>query len=346
MRKVLTNSYLSAFCLEVHMLLCAGVTLGEGVLMIQDDERDDEGKKILQNLLDGLDEGRSFSSALRDSGYFPRYMVSMTEAGEKTGRLADTLKALSEYYDRRERQAAAVKNAVLYPAILLVMMVAVVLILIVYVLPVFNDVFGRFGSRMSPLATHLMRFGGWLGGVSAIIAAIFGVVFAAALIMWISPGLRERATRFFRDKMGGGGIFGEMASSHFVAAMALSAASGLDSEEAVRMAAAVSGGTKTSDAKNAACIDLIRSGKTLPDAMREAGILSPRDGRLLALGVRSGMADAAMAEIARRKERDVQDGMDRFIGRIEPALVIITSVIIGVILLSVMLPLMGIMASI
>jgi type IV pilus assembly protein PilC len=67
---------------------------------------------------------------------------------------------------------------------------------------------------------------------------------------------------------------------------------------------------------------------------------------MLSIGSRSGKADAAMSEIARRSDLDVQDDIDRIVGKIEPTLVIISSVIVGVILLSVMLPLMGIMTSI
>ena len=328
------------------MLLQSGIALGEGVLMLQDDEPDEDEKAALQCLINELSKGESFSSALRRAAFFPRYMISMVEAGEKTGRLPQTLKALSEYYDRQERQVTAIKNAVLYPAILLVMMLAVVLILIIYVLPMFNDVFGRLGARMSPLAVNLMQFGSWLGNASAVIAAVFGVIFIAVLVMWIVPGIREGVIKAFKDKLGSRSIFGSTASSHFVAVMALGMASGLDAEEAVAMASTASGGTKTVDEKNNLCMDMLRTGKTLPEAMRGAGILSARESRLLALGARSGMADSAMEDIARRKERDVQDEMDRIIGRIEPTLVIITSVIVGVILLSVMLPLMGIMASI
>jgi type IV pilus assembly protein PilC len=67
---------------------------------------------------------------------------------------------------------------------------------------------------------------------------------------------------------------------------------------------------------------------------------------MLSIGSRSGKADEAMAEIARRSDLDVRDNIDRIVGRIEPTLVIISSVVVGVILLSVMLPLMGIMTSI
>ena len=67
---------------------------------------------------------------------------------------------------------------------------------------------------------------------------------------------------------------------------------------------------------------------------------------MLSIGSRSGKSDAAIAEIARRSDLDVRDSIDRIVGRIEPTLVIVSSIIVGIILLSVMLPLMGIMTSI
>lgn len=344
--KALANSYLSTLCLELAMLLQAGITLSDGVLMLQDDESDKDGKAVLQSLLDMLESGAPLSAALRESGYFPRYMVKMTEIGEETGRLVETLKALSEHYDRQDRLAASIRNAVLYPAILLVLMVVVVLILVIQVLPIFNEVFSQLGSQMSPLASRLMQFGAWLGDVSVAMAVIVGVIMIIAILAWIIPGIRTGLVNAFRNKLGNYGIFGKIASSRFTSAMTLAVTSGLDTEKAIEMAAAISGGSKTVDEKNKRCVELIRSGATLAEAMREAGILSARNSTMLSLGSRSGMADTAMAEIARRSERNVQDELESLVGKIEPTLVIITSVIVGIILLSVMLPLMGIMTSI
>ena len=128
--------------------------------------------------------------------------------------------------------------------------------------------------------------------------------------------------------------------------MTLAMASGMDTAEAIDIAAAVSGGSKAVDNKHKQCVKLLADGKTLPEALSGAEILSLQDGKMLSIGSRSGKADAAMAEIARRSDISVRDGIDRIVGRIEPTLVIISSVIVGVILLSVMLPLMGIMTSI
>ena len=345
-KKILNNTFLSIFSSELAMLLDAGISLGDSVQLMKEDELGKEGQVLMQSLLDALERGEPFSGALTSSGHFPRYMVHMVEIGEKTGRLVETFGALSEYYDRQSRLSATIKSSVLYPAILLVLMVVVVLVLIVQVLPIFNDVFGRLGTQMSPLAVRLMQFGGWLGDASVIIASVIGVIMVLAFLAWIVPGVRRFFRMVFMNNWGSRGVFGHLASSRFASAMALAMASGLDIQDAVDIASSVSGGTKAVDKKHKKCAKLLAAGSSLSDALREAGILSPQEGKMLSIGARSGRADTAMAEIARRSDRSVQDEIDRIVGRIEPTLVIISSVVVGVILLSVMLPLMGIMTSI
>ena len=345
-KKTLTNTYLSMLCSELAMLLDAGLTVSDSIHVLREDEPSKDGKAIMQGLIDRLEMGEQFSVTLKNAGIFPRYMVHMVEIGEKTGRLVQTLNALSEYYERQVRLSVTIKNSVMYPAILLVLMIVVVLILIVQVLPIFNDVFGRLGTQMSPVAVSLMRFGGWLGDASIVIAAVFGAIFLVIILAWAVPGLRKALSKAFSDQWGGKGVFGKLASSRFVFAMTLAMASGLDTAEAIDAAAGVSGGSKAIDEKHKRCTELINSGKTLSEALCNSGILSLQDGKMLSIGARSGKADLAMAEIARRSDLDVQDSIDRIVGRIEPTLVIISSVVVGVILLSVMLPLMGIMTAI
>lgn len=346
MGKTLSNSYMTSFCMELSMLLNAGISPLDTILMLIDDERDKDGKAVLNSLLPPLEEGLPLSTALKESKYFPNYMVFMLEAGETTGRQTEALRALAAHYERQERISVAVKNAVLYPSVLLVLMVAVVLILIIRVLPIFNDVFGRMGSQMSPLAQSLLGFGGALSNASAVIAVVFGAVFVVGFVSWLVPPVRLFLTRAFKNAFGGKGLMGELAASRFASVMALGIASGLETDKAVEMASVLSGGAKAIDKKHKKCIEMLLSGEPLADAMFDAGIFNTRNTRMLALGAKSGMTDLAMAEIAERSGREVQDGIDRLIGKIEPTLVIITSVIIGVILFSVMLPLMGIMTSI
>ena len=344
--KTLSNAFLSVFCLEVAMMLQAGIALYDGVLMLQDDEPSKEGKDVLQSLLDSLQKGAPLSEALQTATHYPGYMTQMVEIGERTGRLVETLRALSQHYERQDRISASIKNALLYPAILLVMMVVVVVILIVRVLPIFNEVFNRLGTQMSPIALSLMSFGAWLSGASAGIAVFAGIILLVVLAAFLIPSFRDGLSAMLKDNFGHRGVWGNIAASQFTSAMVLSLSSGLDTREAVQMASTLSKGNKVLEGKNIKCMEILEQGTTLAEAMLDAGLLSARNGRMLSLGSRSGMSDSAMAEIAERSERDVQLEIDRLVSRIEPTMVIITSVIVGGILLAVMLPLMGIMTSI
>jgi len=342
--KSLTNMYISTFCLEVSMLIHSGITVKYGIEMMLDDEPDRDGKVVLQSLLEKLESDVPLSEAMKAGKFFPAYVINMIEIGEKTGRLTETLTALAQHYERQERLAISVKNAALYPAIMLAMMIVVVLILIVQVLPIFNDVFARLGAQMSPLATQLMQFGAWFRGASVVIAAVFLVIFAVAFLAWIVPKMRNGIAGAFLKSFGGKGVFGRVAASRFVSSMSLAMASGIDIEESVNLAASLNySGTKEKYDK---CVALLREGESLADALKTAEILSARDSRILSLGEKSGMADSAMSEIARRSDNTVQDEIANIVSRIEPVLVIVTSAIVGVILLSVMLPLMGIMTTI
>ena len=342
----MSNTYLSMLTKELAMLLEAGMTLHDSLQIMQDDEPSKDGKTMMQGLIDSLEGGESFAVALDGSALFPRYMVHMVEIGEKTGRLVETLDALSEYYDRQNRLAVTIKNSIMYPAILLVLMIVVVLILIIQVLPIFNDVFSRLGSQMSSLAVTLMNFGTWLGDAAIVIAIVLAAIFVIAFFAWLLQGIRNALKQAFMNRFGGRGIFDRIASSRFTSAMSLAMASGLDVTEAMDVAFSISGGSKAIDAKHKKCFDILGEGSTLADALTKAGILSSQDGKMLSIGSKGGKSDEAMAEIARRGDIGVQDDIDRIVGRIEPTLVIISSVIVGVILLSVMLPLMGIMTSI
>jgi type IV pilus assembly protein PilC len=344
--KVLNNTYLSILCSELAMLLDAGLTVSDSIQILAEDESGKDAKAIMQIIYDSLMMGNQFSVALKETAVFPKYMMHMVEVGEKTGRLVQTLSALSEYYERQTRLSVTIKNSVLYPAVLLVLMIVVVFILIVQVLPIFHDIFDRLGTQMDPIAVRLMQFGEWLGTAAMDIAIVISAIFILILVFWLVPAFRKTIAQAFANRFGSRGVFGKIASSRFVFAMTLGMASGLDTAESINIAALVSGGSKAVDDKHKKCIALLEAGKTLSESLSGAGILSLQDSKMLSVGSVSGKADLAMAEIARRNDISVRDEIDRIVGKIEPTLVILSSAVVGVILLSVMLPLMGIMTSI
>ena len=127
--------------------------------------------------------------------------------------------------------------------------------------------------------------------------------------------------------------------------MAMTLASGLDTDESMDMVSNITDNSIIRSRIDKIKQD-IKDGKTFSDAVSDAEVFSPLYCRMLNVGFKTGTADTVMSEIARRTQIDADEDLDRVINRVEPTLVIIMSLIVGVILLSVMLPLMSIMTTI
>ena len=338
--------YLPIFCRELYQLVRSGVPLAEGLGMLREDEKDPDTRSWLDALCRSTDEGMPLASALRETEAFPAYMTDMVALAEQTGRLEDVLLSLQRHYDRQLRMAADIRGAVAVPATLFAVMVAVVILLITQVLPVFDRVFAQLGVRMGAVATGMMNAGSVLARAGTGIAAVLTVIAAAALAVGLIPSLREKFTLWFRRRFGGRGVLGQMAVSRFASSMSMAVASGLSMEESVELSARLCGGAREIDEKTARCRKDIEEGGSPADALAESGLFTGRDCRLLKLAEQTGSLPDTLEDLAQRQEEESLRRIDRTVGAIEPAIVVITSALAGVILLSVMLPLMGLLSAI
>ena len=201
-----------------------------------------------------------------------------------------------------------VRRAFAVPIALFCVMLAVVFLLITQVLPVLSRVFAQIGVQMSPVAARLMHIGQVLSGAGLGIAIVLGVVVVLALVVLLVPALRARVTGFVRFHLGGGRCVWPDCGSTF-------------------RVCDVDGGSTA-------------------QALSESGLFSARDGRLLALPERTGSMAETLEQVAERMQEDTLRRIDGYIGAIEPTIVILTALLAGVILLSVMLPLMSVISTI
>ena len=338
--------YLPIFCRELYQLVRTGIPIAEGLSMLREDETDSDARSWLDALCTSTEEGMPLAAALRESGAFPAYMTDMVALAEETGRLEDVLLSLQRHYDRQLRMAADIRGAVAVPVTLFAVMVAVVILLVTQVLPVFDRVFAQLGVRMGAVATGMMNAGAVLAKAGTGIAIALVVIAAAALAVALARPLREKFTAWFRRSFGGRGILGQMAVSRFASSMSMAVASGLSMEESVALSAKLCGGAREIDEKTEQCRKDIEEGGSPADALAKSGLFSGRDCRLLKLAEQTGSLPDTLDALAQRQEEESLRRIDRTVGAIEPAIVVITSALAGVILLSVMLPLMGLLSTI
>lgn len=344
-RTIINSTYLSLLCRELALMLHAGMPVSEGLLMLREDDNDPASRALMDRLCQAAEDGLPLSRVLEEGGCFPRYMLDMAALGERTGKLEETMDALSRYYEGQARMAASVRNAVLYPVILLVILGAVIAVLVTQVLPIFQSVFNQLGLRMSGPALAMMRAGEALAAASGWLGLVLAVVLAGAVVCALSPRARNRLLSLLRDAFGGRGVWRSISVNRFTAALSMAMSSGLDLEEAVDMAARVAGGNRAVDRSTQECRELILDGCRVGEALTRSGLLTRRGSRMLALAEQAGSTPEVMADIARRSEEEVQQRLDSLIARVEPTLVIVASAAVGVILLSAMLPLLSIMSS-
>ena len=331
--------------MELYLIVQSGITLNEGLLLLAEDENDESVKNILKNIYDRIDVGTDITTAFSADGVFPSYMVNMIGIGERTGRLDSVFRALSLYYDRQVAISRTIKSAVVYPSILFAMMLAVIAVLVIMVLPIFNNVFTQLGSTMSPLAQAFMNFGAALSSGRWVILAVVAVILILCLLIRFLPSMRKRFALF------SGNIFAKMTlgkktgRARFASALAMTLASGLDIDSSMEMAQKLCGDSPIANNVQK-CRDLVKDGMPFADAIAEMSLFDPIYCRMLSIGVKTGSADLVMDDIARRSEEAVEIAIEKTIGKVEPILVVAMSFLVGLVLLSVMLPLMDIMSSI
>ena len=252
------------------------------------------------------------------------------------------MEAIGQYYQREEALSQSIKSAVTYPLIMLGMMLAVILVLIIKVLPVFQQVYEELGSSLTGFSKGLLS----VGAVLQKYALVFfgGAVFLLALFLFLTKTSKGRD---ILHKMGSHlpfvrGMYEKISASRFAGAMAITLSSGLDANQSMELAARLSD-NKFLEKRIEACQKQMEEGKSFSAALSDTGIFSGLYARMLAIGMKTGTLDDSMKKIAAQYQMEIDDRLARLISSLEPTLVILLSVVVGMILLSVMLPLLGIM---
>ena len=345
MNKTLDREWMSSFCMEMHLILKTGMPISDGIAMLAEEQADPGIKKLLMKIQDNMENGDKVQDAFLSGGGFPKYTTDMIGIGEATGRLEEVFQSLSQYYDRQEQLSKTIKGAVFYPSILMVMMLFVIIIILTKVLPIFNQVFNQLGTTMTASASFLMGIGQainkYWGHMLIVILSVMAVIFIIIRISRANP----KSFGSIRRAMAKRSLGMKIASAQLSAAMSMTMASGLDIDESLKMAEELVSNLEMKS-RLAKCIGLMEKGTGFPEASSQSGILSGLYPQLLSVGFRTGESDKAMEEIARRTQDEAEEEIGKIVSRIEPTLVIIMSLIVGMILVAVMLPLVSIMSSI
>ena len=328
------------------MLYRSGTGTADALALLAEDTPDLTEKTLLEAMARTADEGLPLSEVLAGVKRFPSHVVDLVAVGERTGRTQEALESLSDYYDGQSRMSRQLRDALLYPAILLIIMLAVLAVLLVYVLPVFNDVYRQLGSSLTGVAGGLLALGRGIDAVMPVLLVLLTAAVVFIILFASSDSFRDKIISRWRASRGDQGLSWKVSLSHFTQAFAMGLSSGLSADESVELAGKLMSDIPAAKEHCDSCLKSLNEGKNLSDALTEAGLLPKSEGRLLSVAMKSGMGDSCIKEISDRMAEEGERAIQQTVSRIEPALVLAGCLLVGLILLGVMLPLMNIMSAI
>jgi type IV pilus assembly protein PilC len=329
----------------MSLLLQAGIAPADGIDILMEDTSDASAKKIYESIAQVLHSGEKFHVALSMSEVFPDYVVQMVTIGEESGSIDTVMESLADYYDREENIESSIKSAVSYPLIMVFMMLIVVLVLVTKVLPIFEQVFAQLGTSMSGFSQSLLNLGNALNRYSVVMVAILVILAVCFMYFGLTRGGKDQLRSLLRNFGPTKRLMQEIETERFASGMVLTLSSGMDTYEGLSLVKKLVKSSELQE-KIESCRNLLLDGDSFPDALQKANIFNTFYSQMIQVGFKSGSMDQAMKRVSERIEHDTQKRIYTLISVLEPTLVIILSVIVGMILLSVILPLMGIMSTI
>ena len=347
MAKSLESGALSAYCEGIAMMQSAGIQTDEAVHLLSENMTEGPFRTACEKVYRSLVLGNSLAKSMNDTGAFPEYALNMISAGERAGRLENVMRNLAHYYAEEDRLFAKMRSAIVYPAALLGIMTLILLFTVVVILPVFVDVYASIAGNLSSSSYAYVNASILIGWVALIIMAVCTLIVLIALRMSRGEG-RTRLIRCFEKLPVTHDAMYRLAVSRFSTALATFTSTGMDSDMAMNQALSMVDHDELRMKVTAAYQEMTdpKQAQSLSQAIYNNEIFDPINARMLLIGNRSGSIERVLQRLSGSLFDDAIIRIDALIDSVEPALAAFLTISVGATLISVMLPLIGIMGSI
>lgn len=344
----LPSSEVAAFCQGLATMLAAGIQLDEGLGLLGESAQGTPLAAVCRELYGRVSAGEPLSAAMAAGGRFPGRTLEALAAGERAGRTERTLRSLAGYYAEEARVMSKLRTAIGYPAALLCVMSVVLAFTVAVILPVFIGVYEDMAGTLtagSGLAVSASLVVGWVA------LAVVALVTTAALVGVIaSRGVRGQAAivRLMGRLPFTRGAMRQLALSRFLATLSTCLSAGSDVDAAMGEAIRATDSAELRERLEPALASMtdVERGLGLAQAVAESGVLEPAQARMLSIGSRVGSTEAVLERLSEACFDEAVERVDHVIDAVEPVLAAFLTVAVGATLVSVMLPLIGMMGAV
>jgi len=324
--------------LELSSMLEAGVNLKDSFELVTADQQKEKDKVLYQTILKSVLSGATFSDALQQTGKFSLYEVYSLKIGEETGKLIDVLKDLAKYYQNKIKQRRKIVSALTYPCVVMCTSLAAVFFMLKFVVPMFGDVFKRFGGHLPWITEKIIN-------ISQALSSYFWVfvVLVVALTLFV---IAVRQTEQFKKTMAAvvlkipvaGNLVQKIYLARLCNAMQLLISARLPLLRTISLVSQMIGYYPISSSLKKVETGIM-DGKLLHQSMQEFDIYPSKMIQLIKVGEETNRLDYFFNKIAEQYVEEVEFKTATISSVMEPLIIVFLGLIVGVILISMYLPL-------
>jgi len=329
---------LAVFTQQLASMLDAGLPLVSALDALQEQTEDQVFRIIIRDVRADIASGTSFSAAVKKfPNAFPALFVSMVEAGEASGGLAEILAKVADYFEASVKLTKKVKSAMTYPVAVIGLAIILVNVLLIFVIPVFAEMFADFGAKLPAPTQFLIDFSAWMKSnfLYLIVAAIIGWKGWARFIK--TPKGREVKDDLIMRMPIFGNLIRKITLSRFCRTYATLMRSGVPILRTLEIVAASSNRVQIERACDAIAKH-VSAGGQISEILGQDRFFPPMMRHMARAGESTGNVDGMMAKIADFYDTESESIIASLTSLIEPMLIVFLGVVIGGIVMAMFLP--------
>jgi len=337
-----SKTELVIFTRQLSTMISSGISLLESIEVLTEQAETPGMKACCATLAAELRGGSDLSKAMNlcPKVFSPLY-VSMVTAGEASGQMDVILQRLADYVEATEELKREIKSAMTYPVISLVLVLSITAFLMIGVVPGFKEVFDGLGAELPALTKTTLAISDWLRAKWYLCFVAMGAAIFGFTVLKKTPKgallLDHLALRV--------PIFGQLTRkvclARFSRTFATLVRSGVPIMGTLEIVAETSGNQVISNVVHASR-DSVRNGNMLSEPLSKSTVFPPMVVRMIAIGEKSGALEALLEKIAEFYDSQVKATIKSLTSLIEPLLICFMGGIVGVVILSVFLPILNI----
>lgn len=329
---------LSVFCRQFVSITQAGVPMKEALQMLNEQTENKWLKRAIAEVLLSVEKGNTLADSMRgEPDVFPPMLINMVQAGENSGNLEMSFSRMAVQFEKEAKLKATIRKATIYPIILIIAAIAVVAVMMLFVIPIFIDMFADLDVAMPAVTMWVMNSSKWVTANWYLILAVVIVLIVAYQVVYKTNDGRLMIDKIKMSMPLFGKLTVKTACAQFARTMSTLLSSGISTIDALETVSKIVGNIHYANALMKAREEVMK-GVPLSEPLQEVGIFPPMVCHMTGIGEETGNIEDMLEKLADYYDEEVEITTQSVLAAMEPLIIVFMAVVVGTLVIAVVSP--------